>query len=252
MADQRITKRVHRIWLGSDLPAEFAEHTEAWDRLFPDYPLETWTESALIQLGMPEPFFVGRTYAERSDVARYVVLHRFGGIYADCDVLPLTRFDYLWSPSDSLICFQESEDLIWNGLFASAPGHPALSLITKLAVRSAQRHDAGDAPNVRTGPFVFTAGVDYQRTIDPSGIRVYPVGFAHVRDPRREFAVVSSPFRDPPSWAEAPRPQTPPSRGRRFTPNGPAGCRICLAVRPVAGPTQTAGRPVTRVCSLPG
>ena len=187
------------------------EHTEAWGRFFPDYPLETWTESSLIQLGMPAPFFAGRTYAERSDVARYVVLHRFGGLYADCDVLPLSRFDHLWSPSDSLICFQESEDLIWNGLFASSPGNPALNLITKLAIRSAQRHDAGAAPNVRTGPFVFTAGVDYHRAIDPAGTRIYPVGFAHVRDPRREFAVASSPFRDPPFWAEAPRSHTGPS-----------------------------------------
>jgi mannosyltransferase OCH1-like enzyme len=214
LQSQRIPKLVHRIWLGSELPAEFSENTKAWKTSFPDYQLKTWNETSLIELGMPEPFFTGLTYAERSDVARYVVLHRFGGIYADCDALPLKRFDYLWAPSDTLICFQESDDLICNGAFAASPGNPALALITKLALRSARRHDSRAAPNVRTGPFVFTAGIDYYRNIDPSTTRVYPPGFIHVHHPREEFAVISSPFRYPPLWAHAKESETArPSSG---------------------------------------
>lgn len=203
MPSQRIPKLVHRIWLGSELPEEFFEHTKAWNTHFPDYHLETWDETSLTELGMPEAFFTGLTYAERSDIARYVVLHRFGGLYADCDALPLRRFDYLWTPDDTLICFQESDDLIWNGAFATSAGNPALALITKLAIRSARRHEPQAPPNIRTGPFVFTAGVDYHQTMNPSGTRVYPPGFVHVRHQREDFAVIASPFRDPPSWARA-------------------------------------------------
>jgi hypothetical protein len=193
---------IHRIWLGSPLPAEAAELGECWQARFPDYRLELWTDGRLAALGMPPHFYRARTFAERADIARYLLLRRFGGIYADCDAEPLRRFDDLWTDDGSdFVAFHESPELVWNGLIAAAPGHRVLRYAGALAARSARRHAPEAAPNVRTGPFVFTAAVDYAVSAGVGGMRVLPVDFVHVRGERSADAVVSSPFRDPPSWA---------------------------------------------------
>jgi len=203
-----IPKVIHRIWLGSSLPAAAAELGGHWERLFPDYRLELWTDERLLRLGMPRRWFAARTYAERSDVARYLLLDRFGGVYADCDVEPLARFDALWAEGGSFVAFRESPDLVWNGVIASAPGQRVLRIASALAARGARLEDPDAAPNVRTGPFVFTMAVEYAQAIDDTGMLVCPCGFAHVRGEPTADAVVSSPFRDPPSWA-AVDPQAP-------------------------------------------
>ncbi len=209
-----IPKIIHRIWMGSPRPPHLEAMTRRWQTHFPDYRLEWWTGERLTDLGMPVHWHTARTYAEKADIARYLVLHRFGGIYADCDVQPLRPFDYLWEDTDSLVAFQESPDLVWNGLIVASVGARALDLASRLADRSARRHPPAAAPNVRTGPFVFTAAVDYERFIDPRGIRIYPPGFVHVRGEQSAHAVVSSPFRDPPEWALAADPPGEPEYDR--------------------------------------
>lgn len=75
-------------------------------------------------------------------------------------------------------------------------------LASVLSVRSAGKQSAEAAPNVRIGPYVFSAAVSYARDISPHGIRGYPPGFVHVRGAPAGHAIASAPFRDPPDWAE--------------------------------------------------
>lgn len=199
-----IPRVIHRIWLGSDLPEALSGAANQWRAYFPDYEMKLWDDRSLTQLGMPRHWFSAQTYAERSDIARYELLWRFGGIYTDCDVTPLRDFRYLWDDSDRFIAFRESEDLVWNGLVAAAPRHPALKIAAILATRSAKAEDPGAAPNVRTGPFVFTAAITYAQTLCSPSMRIYPCGFAHVRGNPSAHSVVSSPFRDPPAWTKVP------------------------------------------------
>ena len=164
-----IPKIIHRIWMGSPRPPHLEAMTRRWQTHFPDYRLEWWTGERLTDLGMPVHWHTARTYAEKADIARYLVLHRFGGIYADCDVQPLRPFDYLWEDTDSLVAFQESPDLVWNGLIVASVGARALDLASRLADRSARRHPPAAAPNVRTGPFVFDGGRRLRTLHRPQG-----------------------------------------------------------------------------------
>ena len=215
-----IPKVIHRIWIGAAEPPDLEAMTRSWRTHFPDYRLEWWTGERLADLGMPVHWHRAHTYAEKADIARYLLLHRFGGIYADCDVRPLQRFDHLWEDTDSLVAFQESSDLVWNGLIIASVGARVLALSSRLADRSARRHAPTAAPNVRTGPFIFTAAIDYERFIDPRGIRVYPPGFAHVRGgaacPCRGVLPVPRPTRVGPG----PGRQVGEDRGRRLEGHG--------------------------------
>ena len=200
-----IPRVLHRIWLGSPVREEHDLIWERWRSLFPDYELVTWAEAQLADVGLPEHFETARTFAEQSDIARLRVLNEVGGVYVDCDVEPLKRFDSLWSPGDRLVVFEESPGLICNGIVASAPG--TLTFVERFVRHNARRHPPDSAPNVRTGPFAFTAALDYEMTIDPHGVRVYPPSFLDLRG-GEPFAVARTRFSDPPIWASVPRPRS--------------------------------------------
>jgi hypothetical protein len=201
-----IPKKIHRIWLGSEVPAEFEGTWATWRTTFPDYELFTWTESNLRELGMPEYMWSGLTYAEQSDVARLRVLNRCGGIYADCDMVPLRRFDDLWTPDDRIVAFETPGHEICTGLIAGAVG--AFGFIEAFTERNARRVAPDAAPNVRTGPYAFAAALDYVSSADVSGvrgIRLYPPSFVDLTGSEL-FAVVRTRFRDPAVWAPAMNP----------------------------------------------
>jgi mannosyltransferase OCH1-like enzyme len=196
-AGRSIPARIHRIWLGSPVPADYAPIWEAWAKLFPGYELLTWREEELERLGLPPAFYEARTYAERSDIARLRVVDAYGGMYADCDVEPLRRFDDLWTSTDRLVAFEQEPDFVCNGLFAAAPG--ALSFVSELVERNARRSPVEAAPVVRTGPFAVTAALRYLLSRDPRGIRVYPPAFLDLTGNESQ-AVARTRFRDPPLW----------------------------------------------------
>lgn len=201
-----IPRLIHRIWLGSDIPSEFDTYWQRWRDLFPDHELHTWLESDLRNLGMPDYMWAGRTYAEQSDVARLRVVNRLGGIYADCDVEPLVRFDALWSHEDRLITFQQSlNQRVWNGLFAATPG--ALSFVERFVERNTHRHGPDVAPTLRTGPFAFTAALDYMQT-QGARMRVYPPAFLDFQG-TEQFAVARTRFRKTPGWKAVTNPAEP-------------------------------------------
>jgi Glycosyltransferase sugar-binding region containing DXD motif len=85
---QLIPRTFHQIWVGADpYPDAFAEYARGWRELHPDWELRLWTE-ATIPDGIPrhEVYETLRNPSERSDVLRYELLHRFGGVYLDCDL----------------------------------------------------------------------------------------------------------------------------------------------------------------------
>lgn len=207
-----VPKFIHRIWLGSDVPAEFEPTWQRWGGLFPDYELRTWREGDLAELGMPPHFAAAATYAERSDIARLEILNRVGGIYVDCDAEPLRRFDHLWTDRDRLVLFEFAPGEFWNGCMAAEPGGAAF--LARFVARNVHRHAADASPVVRTGPEAVRAALDYQLTKDARGIRICPPAFLAFGDTDRVVyarlgadhsdAVMRTEFRSPPHWKTAP------------------------------------------------
>ena len=200
----QIPSLVHRVWLGDHVPDGVLATEDAWRLHFPDYQLRLWRDADVERLGMPGHYWHARTYAERSDIARYRILWHCGGIYADCDLRPLQRFDHLWHGKDRLIVFHENSHLLLNGLIIARPHDQAIKMIIRFSDRNARLLSPLAAPNVRTGPFALTAAVDYARELDPSRIRLYPIGFVHVSGQIPGHAVASTPIQETPIWATVP------------------------------------------------
>src|SRR5439155_22420530 len=82
-----IPRILHQIWVGPDpLPEEFARYRETWLQRHPEWEHHLWTENNLPpDLRRPEAYERLRAPAERSDILRYEVLWRWGGVYGDAD-----------------------------------------------------------------------------------------------------------------------------------------------------------------------
>src|SRR3712207_1506593 len=76
----------HQLWLGPDpMPAEFQEFRTTWQRLHPGWEHKLWTDATLPPLENQRAFDLARSAAARSNIARYEIVRRFGGVYIDTD-----------------------------------------------------------------------------------------------------------------------------------------------------------------------
>ena len=144
-----IPKVMHFVWLGpKSFPKESIENVYSWVRNHPDWKFKFWTDTKrptphprmelhLISnfefKALKECFLNSDNYAEKSDVLRYEILYKEGGLYVDHDVKcyrPFTSFHY----SFDLYCGLEpphqpilsSSVTVTNNLIGVIPKHPVM------------------------------------------------------------------------------------------------------------------------------
>ncbi|MGC2596005.1 MAG: glycosyltransferase [Rhabdochlamydiaceae bacterium] len=106
-----IPKIVHFIWIGPrPFPRESVENVRSWMAKHPDWTFNFWTDRerplpcpgmkrCMIQdiefLRLRDCFAKSDNYGEKSDLLRYEILYRHGGVYVDHDVKCFKPFDPL-------------------------------------------------------------------------------------------------------------------------------------------------------------
>lgn len=170
-----IPKIFHRIWVGPEMPEQLVAYGETWTRHHPDWEFRLWTESSLPPLRNQRVFDAAERIAPRNvgqlraDVARYEILHTFGGVYIDCDLECLRPIDEL---VDGVECFAGWEvQGVWvnNAILGAAAEHPFLDELIAGLEHNVVAH-AGKRPNILTGPQYLTP--IYWRHAD--WVTVYP------------------------------------------------------------------------------
>jgi inositol phosphorylceramide mannosyltransferase catalytic subunit len=93
--NQKIPKHFHQIWLGSKIPKKYDEWRKSWLRFNPGYKYTLWDEQSIIDFGIENIDFFKETknYGAKSDIARYGILDKIGGIYVDTDFECLKKLD---------------------------------------------------------------------------------------------------------------------------------------------------------------
>ena len=147
----RIPKKIHFIWLGpKPFPPESIENIISWKRNHPNWTLYFWTDSKsrpspikgmkrrLVQnynfLGYESLINDSDNYGEKSDIMRYVILYKEGGIYVDHDCYCLRPFNQLNKACDFYasiytITFHPqvgTRFLVTNCLIGARSQHPIL------------------------------------------------------------------------------------------------------------------------------
>jgi mannosyltransferase OCH1-like enzyme len=81
----------------------------------------------------------------RSDVARYEILYRFGGVYADCDVEPLKPFDDLLGV-EAFAGWESEGTFVGNTIIGGVPGARFWGEMVRAVAGSARSKEAWITP----------------------------------------------------------------------------------------------------------
>lgn len=84
---EKIPRLIHQIWLGGEVPAKYSLFMDSWKQLT-GWEYRLWKDEDLSQFS--HPLLKRETsLVEKADVLRLEILHRFGGLYVDTDVMCL-------------------------------------------------------------------------------------------------------------------------------------------------------------------
>lgn len=152
---------LHFVWVGPAMPQPMARNIDRWREVHPDWEVRVWGDEDLRWLRNQELFDAAEDYAPadavgqfRADVARYEILLRDGGFYADCDTRPVKHIGASLR-GHTAFAVREDEDWIGNTYIGAAPGLEVLQTLVRELPGHAARH-AGQRAAVLSGPRFFT------------------------------------------------------------------------------------------------
>ncbi len=124
-----MVKKIHYCWFGGNEKSPLIlKCIESWRRFFPDFEIIEWNEGNFdVNINRYSSQAYGlKKYAYVSDVARFDILYREGGLYFDTDVEVIKSFGNLLN--DEAFTALETEKYIAPGLvmWVSEPNNPII------------------------------------------------------------------------------------------------------------------------------
>jgi len=142
------------------MPRQFARFIAGWQTLHPHWQVRMWGEDDLSGLRNRGLFDRASQIAPGSegqfcsDVARYEILYRYGGVYVDCDFEALRPIDELCEV-DAFAAWETDDVWVNNAVLGCTPGHELMhDLIVRLPANV--RRNRGKRPNHLSGPRFLT------------------------------------------------------------------------------------------------
>lgn len=123
--DIKIPKKIHQIWLGGDIPPEYLKLGETWKEKHPDWEYKLWTDEDVKTYSMinRKQFDLARNPGMKSDIFRYEILYKEGGLYVDTDFECLKNFEKLSNLEFYTGVAYNKEVELYIGLIASTPNN---------------------------------------------------------------------------------------------------------------------------------
>lgn len=155
----RIPKIIHQIWLGSvdqKLPERFCKWQKSILDMHPDWQYILWTEKDIDSFPFinREAFDREKNLGAKSDVWRFEILYRYGGVYLDVDmqaVRPLDELHYLYDFYIGIQPLDTDYAQLGIGIVGSRQAHPLLKAYIYCVNGNNQAQII-----IRTGPVFFT------------------------------------------------------------------------------------------------
>lgn len=143
------------------MPDHLRENLTAWRDMHPRWDVTVWGDDDLGWLqhrdlfdAAPSLVPADAVWQLRSDIARYEILLKHGGLYADVDTYPLRPVDDALEGHDIWAAMEDTRH-IGNTYVACIPGHPLMQAIVD-GLRDSIRRNRGKRPNWMTGPRFLT------------------------------------------------------------------------------------------------
>jgi hypothetical protein len=189
-----IPRIIHQLWVDESVPPAYGHWQRSWQKMHPDFEYRFWTNvdiERFIDDECPEWSALFYGYTEnicRVDLARYLILQRFGGLYVDLD-FECVRPHHALLDKHSLIFGLEPHShamlpkstaagikaIVCNAWIASVPGHPFWSHFLQHLERTSSHSDVLEI----TGPFAITRSLS---SYCGEGVSVVPASYLYPVD----------------------------------------------------------------------
>jgi hypothetical protein len=193
-----IPRILHQTWKNHDVPMRWQPYQRSWQTHHPDWEYRLWTDEDnrdLVAVHYPWflPIYDGyQAEISRVDAARYLMMHRFGGVYADLDMESLAPLDDLLEGErlvlaleppnhiDQWVLDRGLDHIVGNAFLASAPRHPFWIEVLRALIDGQLESSPLDA----TGPFMLTRTIERSTERDTITVlpadRMSPIHKAHM------------------------------------------------------------------------
>lgn len=132
-----VPRIIHQTWKTEHVPEQWKDAQQSCKDLHPEWEYRLWTDSdATDFIGREYPHLLAsfRSYPyniERADAIRYLILHYYGGIYIDLDIVCLRSLEFL--RGYDFVMPQTMPVGFSNDFLVGRKGHPFLEkLVTSL------------------------------------------------------------------------------------------------------------------------
>lgn len=176
--EQKIPKRIHQIWLGSPIPEKYKRLGDTWILKHPGWEYKLWTDEDVAGFGLEkwQIFRGSNNWGQKSDIFRYEILKRYGGIYVDTDFECIKPFDDLLYLNFFTSLAYEMKVELYIGLIATVPNHPIINRCVqklRLLPKGKGYHHIFES----TGSYHFTRCFMEEAKNSPCGVVAFPMGF---------------------------------------------------------------------------
>jgi len=155
--DLLIPRVFHQIWLGPrPLPDHFKGWADRWLAINPGWTMEWWTDDRLPEIANHKEFDQAEKMAAKSDILRYEICQKFGGVYIDADFEPLRPIEDILHGVKSFQA-DEIDDKPCNALLGCVAGDPFYAHVIEQLPASIR---AGGDIVATTGPAFLKRCID--------------------------------------------------------------------------------------------
>jgi mannosyltransferase OCH1-like enzyme len=154
--EKKIPQKIHQIWIGSEIPSYLLEYSKTLQKANPGYEYKLWTEKDADEFDFKnkELFYKAKNPGQKSDILRYAILEKFGGIYFDTDFIGYKSLDpFLHLDFFTGVAFDKAPTL-FNGMIGTTPGNNLIKEANN--IDNEIRDDEGMSIIETTGPYYLT------------------------------------------------------------------------------------------------
>jgi inositol phosphorylceramide mannosyltransferase catalytic subunit len=173
-----ITKKIYQTWVTKNLPHRVKDYVDEMLSLNPSYEYELYDDEDIFYfiqqhygkdiLSTYEKLNIG---AAKSDLWRYLILYKQGGIYLDIDSHIHKNLDGLIKESDRAIISREgNQDTFVQWCLMFSKEHPILERTIEKCVYNIKNETTENILEL-TGPQVYSSAI--QETLSPLSVDVY-------------------------------------------------------------------------------
>jgi len=132
-----IPRLIHFIWIGGPIPEWDQKMIDSWKKFHPEpeWKVILWTEKDLpaFQLKHQAAYDAATRLQQKSNIFRYEILERLGGLYVDTDIECLKSVDPIHMSCEFYACLEYNKDpVLCNALIGCVAHHPIMQRVCDL------------------------------------------------------------------------------------------------------------------------